>query len=150
MTSRLFAFLLHALLVVAVFSEPSRNLEGKIRFIDRKPFNETAVVHLNYGEFETYAQADGSFVIYDVPPGVHVLTVHNPNHHFAQVKIQLLEEDMENPNCIEYAYPGAPKSPVMYPLVLTALGSYQYFEKKPGFSFSTILRNPMFMMMACK
>lgn len=50
----------------------------------------------------TYTQPDGTFVFHRVPPGVHLLDVQSRVHHFSQVKIQLLEESMDSPKCIEY------------------------------------------------
>ena len=66
---------------------------------------------------------------------------------FSQVKIQLLEDSMDKPNCIEYAYPGANKQPIAHPLVLTAHATYEYFEQRPAFSVFSLLRNPMLLMM---
>ena len=54
---------------------------------------------------------------------------------------------MEAPKCIEYAFPGAPKRALKYPLVLNPKGTYQYFETKKGFSIFALLRNPMVIMM---
>lgn len=112
------------------------------------PFNLTTRITLNHDEYTTYSRADGSFVIYNVPPGIHQLDIHNTMFHFSQVKIQLLEESMDKPKCLEYAYPGATKNPIPYPLVLTAHATYEYFEKKRGFSIFVIFKNPMFLMMA--
>ena len=68
-------------------------------------------------------------------------------HSFPQVKIQLLEDSMDAPKCLEYAYPGATKRALKYPLVINPKGTYQYFEAKKGFSIFGLLRNPMVMMM---
>jgi len=54
---------------------------------------------------------------------------------------------MDAPKCIEYVYPGAPKQAIPHPLLLTAHAKYEYFEKRPGFSFSSLLKNPMMLMM---
>lgn len=102
---------------------------------------------LNHGEYTTYSSNDGSFVIYNVKPGTHQIDIHSSAFHFGQVKVQLLEESMDTPKCLEYAYPGATKNSIPYPLELTAHASYEYFEPRKGFSIFAIFKNPMFMMM---
>jgi hypothetical protein len=102
---------------------------------------------LNNAEYTTYSRADGSFIIYNVPPGIHQLDIHSTEFHFGQVKIQLLEESMDVPKCLEYAYAGALKTPTKYPLVLYPHAKYVYFEKTRGFSPFNLLKNPMVLMM---
>jgi hypothetical protein len=123
-------------------------LEGRLEFPDKTPFNITNTrISLNNEEYHTYSRMDGSFVIYDVPPGIHQLDIHSTNYHFAQVKIQLLEDSMEQPKCLEYAYPGSTKQVTKYPLVLYPYATYQYFEAKKGFNLFSMLKNPMVLMM---
>lgn len=140
----LFVFLLQ---VHHVASEQKTTIEGRLQLPDMKPFNTTTTISLNFGDHIVYSAVDGSFQFRDVPPGVHVLDVHSKTHHFPQIKIQIVENDMENPRCLEYAYPGAQKNPVLYPLVLTAIATYDHFEIKRGFSIFSILKNPMLLMM---
>ena len=54
---------------------------------------------------------------------------------------------MDAPKCLEYAFPGAQKRALKYPLVINPKGTYQYFETKKGFSIFGLLRNPMVIMM---
>jgi hypothetical protein len=75
------------------------------------------------------------------------LDIHSPTYHFGQVKIQLLEESMDAPKILEYAYPGATKQVTKYPLVLYPYAQYQYFEKRRGFSIFGLLKSPMILMM---
>jgi hypothetical protein len=42
-------------------------------------------VTLNGGEYEAYTRLDGSFVFYDVKPGIHLLDVLSPLAMFSQV-----------------------------------------------------------------
>jgi ER membrane protein complex subunit 7 len=111
------------------------------------PFNLTARITLNHDEYTTFSRNDGSFIIYNVGPGIHQLDIQNAAFHFPQIKVQLLEESMTTPKCLEYAYPGATKNPVPYPLVLTPYAAFNYFEQRKGFSIFVILKNPMFLMM---
>ena len=137
------------LCVSLVSSEtPTGTIEGRLQFPDKAPFNVTTRITLNHGEYSTYSRADGGFTFYNVIPGIHVLDIQSTVYHFSQVKIQLLEDDMENPKCLEYMYPGAKKQATMHPLVLNAIATYDYFEVRKGFSIFSILANPMVLMMA--
>jgi len=138
-----------ALLLVALFAPTgATTIVGQLQFPDKSSFNETVRIVLNHGELWTYSRQDGSFALETVPPGIHVLDVYSSVYHFSQYKIQLSQDDMDNPKCLEYAYPGAIKQPVSHPLVITAVATYDYFEKRPGFTLLALLRNPMLLMMA--
>ena len=54
---------------------------------------------------------------------------------------------MDAPNCLEYAFPGATKQVITYPLKLYPYATYQYFEPKKGFSLFRLLKSPMVIMM---
>ncbi|KAL7537515.1 hypothetical protein ACHAXR_009802 [Thalassiosira sp. AJA248-18] len=124
------------------------SIHGRLRLPDPNTSLNSTRITLNDGsKHSTYTQHDGSFVFYRVPPGVHLLDVQSREHHFSQVKIQLLEEAMDVPKCIEYVYPGAPKQAIPHPLELTAHASYEYYEPRQGFSIFSILKNPMLLMM---
>ena len=118
-----------------------------MEFPSSAPFNITTKITLNNGEYTTYSRTDGSFVIYNVPPGIHQLDIDSKTFHFGQIKIQLLEEAMDAPKCLEYAFPGAPKRALKYPLILNPKATLQYFEAKKGFSIFSLLKNPMVIMM---
>lgn len=133
--------------VLSAAQGTTTSLEGQLQFSDKTPFNVTTRISLNNGEYSTYSRADGTFVVYDVPPGIHQLDIHSSKYHFGQIKIQLLAESMDTPKCLEYAYPGAAKTPVKYPLVLSPHATYEYFEKSKGFSIFSLLKNPMVLMM---
>ena len=133
--------------VVFAAASGTGTISGQLQFPDKRPFNITTRITLNHGEYSTYSRVDGGFEFYDVQPGIHVLDVLSTVFHFSQVKIQLLEDEMENPKCLEYFYPGAKKHPVTHPLELKALATYEYFEERKGFSIMSILKNPMIMMM---
>lgn len=70
--------------------------------------------------------------------------------HFSQLKIKVSEEgnDHFNISVIEYKFPGAPRLPMDYPIVLTALAPIMYQVPKPPFSlWNLIMGNPMMIMM---
>lgn len=112
------------------------------------PELNSTLITLNNGEYSTYSTTnDGSFTFHNIPPGVHVLDVHNTYYHFSQIKIQLLPENNMVPNCIEYTYAGSTKHATPHPLLLSAHATYSYFESRPSFSPFRIFKNPMVLMM---
>ena len=152
MTSILSVFRVYLIWLCATsvaLASPTAIIEGKLQFPNKTPFNVTTPITLNHGEFSTYSRADGSFTIHNVPPGIHVLDVQSTVFHFSQVKIRFVENNMTHPECLEYVYPGAKKNPIKcYPLELTAIATYDYFEVRKGFSIFSIIGNPMILMMA--
>jgi hypothetical protein len=122
-------------------------LYGRLELPDGRPLNYTAKIVLNHGEIVAYSRSDGSFAVERVPPGIHVLDVHDPVYHFSQFKIQLLADDVDNPSILEYYYPGATKQPRSLPIVWTPLATYDYFEHRSGFSLFGLLRSPMLLFM---
>lgn len=139
--------LLLSVVATATAAPALGTIQGTLRMPDDTPVMNTTKIALNDGERITYSKPDGSFSFYKVPPGIHLLDVHSYTFNFGQVKIQLLEESMDAPKCIEYPYPGAPKQVMKHPLNLKAHASFQYFEEKKGFAIGSILKNPMMLMM---
>jgi ER membrane protein complex subunit 7 len=133
-------------IIPLAIAAPTTTINGQLRLPDETPVNATKIV-LNSGEFLSYSRFDGTFSFYGVPPGIHLLDVHSHKHHFGQVKIQLLDDQMDSPKCIEYYYPGAPKASIAHPLVMKAHARYEYFEPKGSFNPMSLLKNPMMLMM---
>jgi len=129
-------------------------LNGRLQYPDQTPFNVTTLISVNHGEYTTYSRRDGKFTVPNVPPGIYLIDAHSVKHHFSQVKCQFKPHEEGRANskpvlsCIEYVYPGAPKQtqPQENMMVLTALATYEYFEVKRGFSFLSILKNPMMLI----
>ncbi|KAL7458444.1 hypothetical protein ACHAWC_011085 [Mediolabrus comicus] len=126
---------------------PTASIQGRLRLPDPSASLNSTRITLNDGSHTTYTQPNGNFIFHRVPHGIHLLDVQSREHHFSQIKIQLLEDAMDSPKCIEYVYPGAPKQAIPHPLELTAHASYEYYEKRQGFSIFSILKNPMLLMM---
>ena len=148
---KLLSLAVYFVLSALAHAAETATIEGRLEFPDGSPFNLTVPISLNHGELMTYSKVDGSFIFRNVPAGVHQLDVQSTTHHFGQVKVQLLPDAMakgEAPKCVEYAYPGAAKKAMEHPVTMTAYATFEYFEKRPAFSFFVILKNPMFLMMA--
>ena len=133
--------------LVGASSSTAGVIEGRLQFPDKRAFTETSRISLNHDEHHTYSRPDGSFIFFNIEPGVHVVDVYNQAYHFGQIKCQFLETEMDRPNCIEYLYPGANKLPSTHPITLTAAAGIEYFEAKRGFSLLSIVKNPMLLMM---
>ena len=119
-------------------------IEGRVQFPDERPFNASTRITVDH-ELATFSRIDGSFTV-EVPEGVHVVDVISVTHHFAQMKLQVVDDN--DVKCLSYSFPGAPKQVVSHtPLVFTALATYEYFETKPSFSLLSILKNPMVLIM---
>jgi len=120
--------------------------EGTRNNLVSTPIKSTLIT-LDNGEKITYSREnDGSFVFYEVKPGIHLLDVQSDSYLFSQVKIQV-DSDSTSVKCIEYVYPGAMKQPLPHPLLLQGHAKFNYFEARPGFSPFSMLRNPMVLMM---
>jgi len=100
--------------------------------------------------------ADGSFSFADVEPGTHELAVVDPVRYFARGAVDVPSS----------AAPSEPRSGATYydllptqsgwvrrelkpgqPLVLRAVGWFDYFEKRQTVSVAAFLMNPMFLLM---
>mmetsp|Transcript_2488 Transcript_2488/g.2701 ORF Transcript_2488/g.2701 Transcript_2488/m.2701 type:complete len:232 (-) Transcript_2488:143-838(-) len=143
-------FACHSISVLATSPDVNSELgtiTGYLKLPDGTPLN-TTLITLNDGSHSTYTSSPtASFTFHNIPPGIHLLDVHSHQYAFSQIKIQLLPTSMSTPSCIEYAYPGAPKTPADHPLYLTAHATLEYFEQQPPFSPFKMLRNPMVLMM---
>jgi len=128
------------------FNHTYGQIEGFV-FLPNGTARISTLISLNDGQYKTYSQPDGHFTFYNIPPGVHSLDIHDHQFFFSQVKIQLLEQSIDSPKCIEYIYPGAVKQAISHPLKLIAHGTFQYFEVRPIFSPWSLLRNPMALLM---
>jgi ER membrane protein complex subunit 7 len=130
---------------------PTMSIEGRLQYPSTIPYNVTTRITVNHGAYSTYSRPNGNFTIHDLVPGVYLIEVHSPTHHFSQVKCQFKPDAVieQKPvfSCLEYHYHGALKQPMAVPLVLTALGKYDYFEGKRGFSIFSLFKNPMVLMM---
>mmetsp|Transcript_26401 Transcript_26401/g.105695 ORF Transcript_26401/g.105695 Transcript_26401/m.105695 type:complete len:221 (-) Transcript_26401:289-951(-) len=123
-------------------------VEGLVALRDREATVPTTEVVLNGGEYRTLTRADGSFVFHDVKPGVYLLDVLSVDYFFSQVKINLPKSaEQAGIQCLEYAYPGAPKRSIAYPLRLVSPGKKQYFEQRERVGLHTVIRNPMLLML---
>jgi len=93
---------------------------------------------------------DGSFVIPDVPEGLHVLTVESHDYVFDTIRIQVNDSWLQ-PEARPYI-PGTPLNPpsnilLPYPLSMVAREKQDYFVPPQAFNIVGMLSNPMMLLM---
>jgi hypothetical protein len=104
-------------------------------------------VALNGDQEFTYTKEDGSFRFHAVPSGVYTLDVLALHVLFPQAKLKV-EADSNTITVVEFKYPGAKRSPIAYPIVLTALAPVAYFQQRPPLNIiGMLMGNPMMLMM---
>lgn len=79
--------------------------------------------------------------------GVYTLDVLAVHAQFPQAKLKV-EADVGAVTVVEFKYPGAKRTPISYPIVLTALAPVAYFQQRPPINIvGMLLGNPMMLMM---
>ncbi|KAI8995555.1 hypothetical protein BD414DRAFT_479876 [Trametes punicea] len=129
------------------------DLKGRIQWTQDCPSLKVlgqAKVILDNGKLRGGVTRDGSFVIPDVPAGTYILSVVAHDHHFDQLRVDVLESDTL-PEVRPY-FPGTPLSPAApatlpYPIVLSARGKNDYFVPRESFNVLAMFKNPMMLMM---
>ncbi|KAF7784466.1 hypothetical protein Agabi119p4_631 [Agaricus bisporus var. burnettii] len=101
-------------------------------------------VVLNNGQLGGSVTANGSFTIYNVPTGSHLLSVVAHDHSFDNLRV-----DVNNETAHVHPYTlGTPFNPpstvsLSYPLKLTPKEKLDFFVPPHSFSLSGLLTNPM-------
>jgi hypothetical protein len=134
-----------------VASTPTATITGRLES-GKGPYLNGTTVSLNGGASIATTDSTGSFTFYDVEPGIYSIEALSTTHMFPVVKVLYLEESMDKPKCNMYVYPGAEKQAIADAdcannLVMPAVATYDYFEKKPPFSVRGLFMNPMLIMM---
>lgn len=104
-------------------------------------------VLLNGGEQQAPVRFDGSFSIYEVPEGVHILDVDAPGYSFEQVRLEVLKHGKNGVKVKAMSQVEATRNRVFpYPLKLDPKGRQNYFEPREKFDITVYLKNPMVVM----
>ena len=105
-------------------------------------------VTLNGGLYTALTTVSGHFSFYDIPSGVYILDVSEPNFAFSQMKLKIDSGNLTKPvTAVEYKFPGAKRRPAEYPLVLVPHTRIGYFEKRQNVSiWKMIFANPTMLM----
>ena len=106
--------------------------------------------HVTVGSRYGFLRNDGSFVVSNLPSGSFILEVNCPKFEFPLVRIDINPKndhirarllDLVKPNYISQ------DSSMVYPLILTPERIKDYFEQKQPWNLSSILMNPMVLML---
>jgi len=130
-------------------------IEGTIR-LSRGSKPSTARVFLHNGPFSAVAlvRADGTFAIHDVPTGTYVLESTVPDYVMPLVRIDISARDrgkvratLMNPGGGGGSSAGGGGNRLSYPLVLRPISPANYFIPRPTYSITSMLKQPMVLMM---
>ena len=108
--------------------------------------NTQVTVGSRYG----FLRSDGSFVVSNLPSGSFILEVNCPKFEFPLVRIDINPKndhikarriDLIKPNHVSQ------DSSLVYPLLLSPERTKDYFEQKQPWNLSSILMNPMVLML---
>lgn len=104
-------------------------------------------VIMDGGERAVTTRRDGSFVLFNVSAGVHLLELQAPVLVYPTAKVQVPDDGSEI-KVLEYKYPGAPRMMVAHPLELRPVARAIVYEEKPQSSALSFLMSPMVLIMA--
>jgi hypothetical protein len=129
------------------------DVRGKIQWNDICPGIDTlgsSKVVLDHGQMSGNIIKDGTFVIYDVPEGIYVLSVLAHDYAFDQLRIDVLP-DLPTPEIRPYVA-GTPLNPpstisLPYPVSLSARQKHVYFVPLESFNLVGMFQNPMMLLM---
>lgn len=130
-----------ALVSAEVVERISATLEGRLS--TELPVDSVRVV-LNGGAYSAIPRQDGSFKLHAVPPGTYLLEVMDTQSVWPTVRLD-----------VSASAPGKARAllthsrqPLPFPLPLEPLvAKPTFFEKREGFNWSSMLMNPMVLMM---
>jgi hypothetical protein len=91
----------------------------------------------------TRVKPDGSFALLDVPPGSHLLETFALGYSFPPMTVRI------NPDgVIKAEYAEDPTVWFESPLILKPVSTATYFEPRQNVSLGSLMKNPMFLMVA--
>lgn len=120
---------------------------------DRAKFLTSTRVVLDGGSYVGFLKSDGTFSISDLPSASYMLEVYSTHFMFAPLRVDLSKKFTGSVR-VSKADLVQGVSTVRIPydqklgLVMQAIGPIQHFEQLPGWSITSMIFNPMFMMMA--
>ncbi|KAL1520385.1 hypothetical protein AB1Y20_021971 [Prymnesium parvum] len=117
------------------------NIEGRLN--TDLPLDGVRVV-LNGGAYSAIPRQDGSFVVHSVRPGAYLLEVQDVQSIWPMVRLDVSGKAAGKLRALLTHN----RQPVPFPLPLEPLVAKPvFFEKREGFQWSSLLMNPMAIMM---
>lgn len=103
-------------------------------------------VLVNGGENIGHIKEDGTFVIHGVTSGSHVIDVIHPTIHYESARVDITSKGKIRARKVNHLQPSL-VTHVVYPLRLTPLGQYRYFQAREQWRITDVLLSPMVLMM---
>jgi len=130
------------------------DVEGSIRLPSPtllRSLHQTRV-QLNSGDYSADVRNNGQFIIHSVPAGSYILELVSIDYVFPLYKVDIsvkvknkISVSLHTPNSA--LNPGLPFTKTSYPLQISPISSANYFQLREGFSLSSLLKQPMALMM---
>ena len=132
------------ILILAYSSLSQTSVHGTVRNIHDSQINfQNAIsymkAYLNYGEFTTYLQKDGSFGFYNIPDGIYLLTFQSDKYELPLYQVKI---DEGNYKVYSLNMTSKMKQVVDTPLTITPLGNSEYFEVRAPMDVNAIIKSP--------
>lgn len=131
-------------------SPPLFAIDGKVQFppgADLTPeLLTTTRVIVNYGEYLSFVQRDGSFTVSNLPAGSYLVEVTNPDFFYEPVRVDITSKGKIRARKVNYIQSSAVHQ-LNYPLRFKAKHAYKYFQVRETWKITDALFNPMVLMM---
>ncbi|ORY25804.1 hypothetical protein BCR39DRAFT_277635 [Naematelia encephala] len=106
---------------------------------------------LDNGAKSAFITLDGSFTLYGISPGEHILTPHVPGYTFIPLFLTIPTSATPTPHVQPYAPNRLPLATTLpslpYPLEIRPVAREDYYTAPPGLNILGLLKNPMVLMM---
>jgi hypothetical protein len=154
MAALLAVLLLHSLGAVLSLDEVSVgstnqlfSIEGRatVPNIPTSEWVSAAKVNVNGVAFNGFLQADGSFVVNNVPSDSYIVEVVSPHYIFPPVRVDITSKGKKRARKLDHIQPSVVVEE-KYPLRIRAKGPAEYFKKRESWSMYDVLMNPMLLM----
>lgn len=116
-------------------------INGKVQLPERTSKPLSARVSVDGGLITGLLRIDGTFVIYDVPSGVHTVEVLTPDYTFDPIRIDVSGRERGKVKATSLLADTYEKMP--YPLIFRPISKPEYYEKRQPWSIKPMLSNPM-------
>jgi len=143
MGGKLLPLLLFAIARSCLAADDQRRPGVEGRLVTDGSLTEVRVV-LNRGEYSAIPRQDGSFVFHALPPGGYHLEVYDTQRTWPTVRVDVSAKTQGKMRALLTHN----RLPLPFPIHIEPLvATPTFFEKREGFKISSILMNPMALMM---
>jgi len=101
---------------------------------------------VNGGEHVGYVREDGTFKILGIPSGSHIIDIIHPQIHYESARVDITSKGKIRARKVNHLQPTL-VTHMSYPLRLTPVGPYRYFQAREQWRATDVLFSPMVLMM---